>query len=271
MKKIAVNSLLACSLLLSASIIVPLKALAAFQPIKQGDKGNQVYEVEKMLNKLGYLVKADQSFEDETWYAVARFQYKAKLPYNGIVDQTTYNALKDANNGKAYQPKQPSAPAAKPAPTVKPAPVPGKSQTPSNGNASEEYAKSNELSVDEQKMFALINQERKKAGLKPLANDAEAAKVARIKANEMIDKNYFSHYSPTYGSPFKMLRSFGVSYRMAGENIAGNWSIDDAHQRLMNSSGHRMNIMNSAYTHVGIGIVNGGPYGKMFVQIFIGK
>lgn len=265
------NSLLA--LLLSASIMAPMNALAAFQPIKQGDKGQQVYEVEKMLKKLGYLEKADQSFEDETWYAVARFQYKAKLPYNGIVDQKTYKALKAAYTGKADQPKQPSSPVAKPAPDVKPtpAPVPGKSQTPTKGNESKEETKPSELSVDEQRMITLINQERQKAGLKPLAPDMEVTKVARIKAKEMIDKNYFSHYSPAYGSPFDMLRSYGVSYRTTGENIAGNWSIDDAHQRLMTSSGHRMNIMNSAYTHAGIGIVDGGPYGKMFVQIFIGK
>ncbi|MDQ0337247.1 putative YkwD family protein [Caldalkalibacillus uzonensis] len=124
------------------------------------------------------------------------------------------------------------------------------------------------LSADEQKMVDLVNQERQKRGLSPLKVDAELVKVARVKAQDMIDNNYFGHHSPTYGSPFDMLNHFGVQFRTAGENLAGNPSVEGAHQSLMNSDGHRANILNGQFGKVGIGIIDGGPYGKMFVQLF---
>jgi uncharacterized YkwD family protein len=119
-------------------------------------------------------------------------------------------------------------------------------------------------------MFDLVNQERSKSGLKPLQIDMSLVKLARMKAQDMIDNNYFSHTSPTYGSPFDMMKAAGVQYRYAGENLAGAPTVDAAHTNLMNSSGHRANILNSNYTKVGIGVVSGGPYGKMFVQMFTG-
>ena len=127
------------------------------------------------------------------------------------------------------------------------------------------------LTSAEQQMLNLINQERAKAGLQPLQADAQLTKLARMKSQDMINKGYFSHNSPTYGSPFDMMKAYGVSYRTAGENIAGNQSVQAAHTALMNSSGHRANILNASYTHVGIGIVEGGPYGMMFTQMFVGR
>lgn len=126
------------------------------------------------------------------------------------------------------------------------------------------------LTAEEQQMLNLVNTERQKNGLKPLKANLELTKVARVKAKDMIDKGYFDHNSPTYGSPFDMMEQFGISYRTAGENLAGNQTVEKAHTSLMNSDGHRANILNSGYTEVGIGIVDGGPYGKMFVQMFIG-
>jgi len=145
-----------------------------------------------------------------------------------------------------------------PQPTPEPKPVPVQPTQPAA------------LSVDEQRMYDLVNGERSKQGLKPLAIDMELVKLARMKAKDMIDKNYFSHQSPTYGSPFDMMKNAGVSYRTAGENLAGASTVDRAHTNLMNSPGHRANILNSGYTSAGIGVVNGGPYGKMFVQLFKG-
>lgn len=87
----------------------------------------------------------------------------------------------------------------------------------------------------------------------------------------MIEHDYFEHYSPTYDTPFEMMKQLGISYRTAAENIAGNQSVDNAHEELMNSPGHRANILTSDFTEVGIGIQNGRPYGKMFVQMFIGN
>ena len=126
------------------------------------------------------------------------------------------------------------------------------------------------LTADEQRMLNLVNSERAKMGLSALRANLKVTEVARLKAGEMIAKNYFSHTSPTYGSPFDMMKQFGVSYRYAGENLAGAPGTDIAHTNLMNSPGHRANILNGNYREVGIGIINGGPYGKMFVQMFIG-
>lgn len=128
----------------------------------------------------------------------------------------------------------------------------------------------NDLQADEQKMLDLVNQERIKAGLQPLEADLELVRLARLKAQDMIDNSYFAHTSPTYGSAFDMMQAAGVHYRYAGENLAGAESVLSAHTNLMNSSGHRANILNANYTRVGIGSVSGGPYGKTFVQMFNG-
>lgn len=127
------------------------------------------------------------------------------------------------------------------------------------------------ITADEQKCLTLINQHRTKAGLSPLMFDMGLEKVARVKAKDMVDNNYFSHQSPTYGSPFDMMRQFGVTFRTAGENIAGNQTIEGAVTAWMNSPGHKANILNGNYNYTGIGICKGGPYGNMMVQQFIGK
>lgn len=127
------------------------------------------------------------------------------------------------------------------------------------------------LTADEQEVFKLINQQREKNGLPALKIDNEVQRVAKIKAQDMVTNNYFSHNSPTYGSPFDMLNSFKVSYKTAGENIAGNSSNSAAVNAWMNSSGHKANILNSSYNYTGIGVVKSPTYGKMYVQMFIGK
>ncbi len=126
------------------------------------------------------------------------------------------------------------------------------------------------LTADETRMLNLVNAERAKYGLAPLKANLKLTGVARLKAKDMIDKNYFSHTSPTYGSPFDMMRQFGITYRTAGENLAGAPAVDTAHTNLMNSPGHRANILNGSFKEVGIGILNGSRYGKIFVQMFIG-
>lgn len=126
------------------------------------------------------------------------------------------------------------------------------------------------LTLDEQKMLGLVNAERVKNGLSPLSVNMKLTGIARLKARDMINNNYFSHTSPTYGSPFDMMRQSGISYRTAGENLAGASTVNIAHTNLMNSPGHRANILNGSFKWVGIGIVDGGRYGKMFVQMFTG-
>lgn len=145
-----------------------------------------------------------------------------------------------------------------PAPTTPPAPATG-------GDVF-----SAPMTALEQQMLGLVNQERTSRGLQPLQADAGLLKIARMKSADLIKNNYFAHNSPVYGSPFDMMKAAGISYKAAGENLAGDSSVQSAHSALMNSSGHRANILNPAYTWVGIGIVQGGPYGYMFSQEFIG-
>jgi uncharacterized YkwD family protein len=134
-----------------------------------------------------------------------------------------------------------------------------------------EQTNSGDLTADEQKMVTLVNQARAQNNVPALQIDMELANVARLKSQDMIDNNYFSHNSPTYGDPFDMMKAFGIDYVQAGENIAGNQDVDSAHNSLMNSAGHRKNILNPDFTHIGIGIKSGGPYGNMFTQMFISK
>ncbi|MDD2497351.1 MAG: CAP domain-containing protein [Desulfitobacteriaceae bacterium] len=126
------------------------------------------------------------------------------------------------------------------------------------------------MTAAEQQMVDLVNQERTSRGLKALTVDMRLVKLARMKSQDMIDKGYFDHNSPTYGSPFDMMKNAGITYRTAGENLAGHRTVQGAHTGLMNSPGHRANILNANFTHIGIGIVDGGRYGKMFTQHFIG-
>lgn len=115
----------------------------------------------------------------------------------------------------------------------------------------------------EKEVVRLVNIEREKAGLAPLAYSEELSRVARIKSQDMADKNYFSHTSPTYGDPFNMMRSFGIAYKTAGENIAkGYSSAKSVINGWMNSSGHRANILNPSFGKIGIGYVkaNGTTY-----------
>ncbi|MBO7304856.1 MAG: hypothetical protein J6V09_06510 [Clostridia bacterium] len=115
----------------------------------------------------------------------------------------------------------------------------------------------------------LVNVERSKQGLKPLSSDWELSRVARYKSEDMRKNNYFSHTSPTYGSPFQMMKSFGIKYKTAGENIAKGYKTPTAVVTgWMNSSGHRANILNPTFTHIGVGYVQNGSY---WTQMFISK
>ena len=130
---------------------------------------------------------------------------------------------------------------------------------------------SSSMNADEKEIFNLINKQRTNNGLTALKVDEEVQRVARIKAQDMVSNSYFSHTSPIYGSPFDMLKSFKISYKTAGENIAGNSNNNSAVEAWMNSSGHRANILNSSFNYTGIGVVTSTRYGKIYVQMFIGK
>ena len=141
----------------------------------------------------------------------------------------------------------------------------------SSGGSSNTNQSTTNLTADEQETLNLINKERTNAGLAALKIDKEVQNVARIKAQDMVNNNYFSHDSPVYGSPFTMLKNFKVSYKTAGENIAGNASNSAAVKAWMNSSGHKANILNSGFNYTGLAVVKSPKYGKVYVQMFIGK
>lgn len=120
----------------------------------------------------------------------------------------------------------------------------------------------------EQEVVRLVNVERAKAGLPALKSDWELARVAQAKSQDMHDKRYFDHTSPTYGTPFNMIKNYGITYKSAGENIAqGQKTAAQVVSAWMNSPGHRANILNKSYTHIGVGYVADGNYwSQMFIQ-----
>ncbi len=125
------------------------------------------------------------------------------------------------------------------------------------------------LTADEQSMVDMINQERIAAGVSPVKVDLRLGAVGRAKANDMKANNYFDHTSPTYGSPWAMMQQVGLTVGWAGENIAGNSSVSGAMAALMQSPGHRANILDPRFTHVGVGIAYGSAYGNLYVQEFL--
>ena len=174
------------------------------------------------------------------WYAV----FDPETGKVGCVSAAYFKSAAEVNQdttGKTNVPAPSKPPAsASPPPAATPAPPTDQQE--------------GELSQDEKKLLDLINAERAKSNLSPLIADPELMKVARIKANDMTKNNYFSHYSPTYGSPFDMMRQHGITFKAAAENIAGNSTVEGAVSSWMKSEGHRSNIMNSNYNYTGIGI-----------------
>lgn len=166
----------------------------------------------------------------------------------------TDNKTDDKTNDKSKE---------KDVPNTAPKTTPAKGTTPAAINA--------DLSQDEQKLLELVNKARADEGLEQLAIDENLMKVAREKAKDMTVNSYFSHQSPTYGSPFDMMRQFDNVFKSAGENIAGNKTVEGAFKAWMASDSHKKNILNSGFKVTGIGIENSETYGKVFVQQFIGR
>ncbi|AEG58450.1 CAP domain-containing protein [Desulforamulus ruminis] len=153
----------------------------------------------------------------------------------------------------------------KPTPTPTPTPTPGDGE-PNEGSGSSD-ASMNQL---QQQVVDLVNAERAKQGLKPVVAKQDLTAVAQLKAQDMYNKKYFSHTSPTYGSPFDMMRQQGISYTAAGENIAmGQKTAQQVMTDWMNSSGHRANILNANYNEIGVGVYQSyNGYGYIWVQEF---
>lgn len=139
--------------------------------------------------------------------------------------------------------------------TPSPAGNAGSSTTPAAGSSVSVSA-----STMQQEMLGYINAERAKVKAPALSLDKALCDGAYLKSKDMAVNGYFSHTSPTYGSPFEMMKSLGITYRAAGENIAKNSSVKGAHDAFMNSSGHRANILNTSFKKVGLGFYSYNNY-----------
>ncbi|MCT8136754.1 hypothetical protein H1D32_02680 [Anaerobacillus sp. CMMVII] len=178
------------------------------------------------------------------------------------------------------QPTEQQPEAATPAPTEQqrpeatPTPAPAEQQqpeaaTPAPAEQQQKQAPTAGISDAAAKVIELTNAERRKNGLPDYQADAQLSGVAKVKSDDMQQNNYFSHTSPTHGSPFDMIRDHGVSYNSAGENIAkGQQTPEQVVQSWMNSEGHRKNILSADFTHIGVGYNEQGHY---WTQMFIRK
>ena len=171
----------------------------------------------------------------------------------GVAEASWYWKPEYANIPTATNPSATTPPATTPAPSTPPAVTP-----PASG-----------LTKDESTIFTLINQDRAKAGVGPLAINMTLVALARMKSQDILDNNYFAHTSPTYGTAFDMMKKAGIKYVTAGENLAKARDATWAHMRLMASEGHQQNILNPAFDEVGIGVVP-YTYGVIVTEMFIG-
>lgn len=196
--------------------------------------------------------------------------FRQLLERCGVSVPDSLTSQKNCGNSGSSSSSKPSS--SKPADSSsKPSSSTPSSSTPSSSQSSSSAvssAKPSDTLTYEERVVELVNQERAKVGLKPLTMNLKLSEVARAKSQDMHDKNYFSHTSPTYGSPFDMMKQFGITYRTAGENIAMGYRTPEAvMEGWMNSPGHKANILNSSYTEIGVGYVSDGSY---WTQEFIG-
>lgn len=170
---------------------------------------------------------------------------------------------------KPQQPtEQPNKPVEKPQQPSNPVQKPQQPSTPPAAEKPQQPSANANVSAMEQAVLDLTNAERAKAGLKPLQFDAALQKSAKQKSADMATNHYFSHTSPTYGSPFDQMKMNGITYRAAAENIAmGQRSAQEVVTAWMNSAGHRQNILTPNFTHIGIGYdANGNYWTQQFIQ-----
>ncbi|MCL2592785.1 MAG: SH3 domain-containing protein [Defluviitaleaceae bacterium] len=123
--------------------------------------------------------------------------------------------------------------------------------------------------TDEEVLFSITNKTRLEKGLTPFAWCENLNNIARLKAEDMVKHNYFGHYSPIFGTPFRMLRDMGIVHRGASENILSNKDMHAAHEMVLGSPPHKGNILSPRFNKMGVGIAESETYGKIIVQIFI--
>ena len=195
-----------------------------------------------------------ESYKTSSIYDFLTINGKPLKDYNINNNQNSQNKPNDENDNTNNKPENPL--------PEKPE-QPNKPQNPSQ----DENNTNSSVSSIEQEDVRLVNIERQKEGLAPLKLDTSLSNVARLKSEDMKKKGYFSHTSPTYGSPFDMLKQFNITYKTAGENIAkGQKTAQAVVNAWMNSEGHRRNILSKSFTHIGVGHTS-----NYWTQLFISK
>lgn len=228
------------------------------------------------LNKFKSLInKTINNSKDNKVVEEGKVVHKEKATTNKENTNTNKETQKESTNKKVEKEvKSPQTPAKE-----KATPVTNNNNTKAPSNSKNQQVEapvktpsnnvSQSVSEFEKQVVDLTNAERAKEGLKPLEMHSPLMEVAQAKSEDMAKNNYFSHTSPTYGSPFDQIKSAGISYRSAGENIAqGQRTPQQVVQAWMESPGHRQNIMNANYTHIGVGFVENGYYWtQQFIQL----
>lgn len=195
--------------------------------------------------------------------------YFSGLQGNKPVINKPVEQQKPSKPSEQQKPTTPSKPVEQTKPVEKPqTSVPSTNQNTTVTDKPATTPTTTSVSAIEKAVLDLTNAERQKAGLKPLAIDEKLMNSARAKSADMASKKYFDHTSPTYGSPFDQMKSYGISYRSAAENIAmGQRSAEEVVKAWMESPGHRQNILTPEFTHIGIGYdANGNYWTQQFIQ-----
>lgn len=253
MKTVVTSSLTA---VLAVGVMLPASASAADSSYKT----TTTYKITSTDSLKAYI----EQWLKQNGYTVSNGQIVEKPATQP--DQTTKPAKPTTKPAEpTAKPEQPAKPA-QPTQEEKPATTPAKDPSNTGNNTSNNGSESTQSNFSAQ-VVKLVNAERAKAGLSALSSDALLDKVAVAKVKDMSNNNYFDHQSPTYGSPFDMMKQFGVTYSYAGENIAkGQKTPQEVVTAWMNSEGHRANILSKNFTHIGVGYYNG-----YWAQEFIGK
>ncbi|MUV36935.1 putative membrane protein YlbC [Lentibacillus sp. JNUCC-1] len=257
-KKVSIVTALSATLLFGGAF--QNTADASAQSGNHQNQANQTYQTH-------YVVNGNWNFQNNQDFN--NFLNRFFKQYKPEQKQPDTNEKPDTNK-KTETNKKPTANQNK---NVTQTPAKQESQTPAQKPVQKEQPSSNSaiegLSQYEQQVVDLTNQERANHGLAPLKADKELSRVAREKSRDMRANQYFDHNSPVYGSPFDMMKSYGIHYSTAGENIAkGQRTPQEVVDAWMNSAGHRANILNGNFTHIGVGYVEQGNY---WTQQFIGK
>lgn len=243
---------------------VQVQKVRYVEHVGEGEMFN-FYKLKAQRNaQFGSCVELEQYANEMLQKLMVQYKPSIQQPAKPVEKPTQPAPEKPAETPTPVQPA-PEKPAETPTP-VQPAPQkPVETPTPVTPVQTPDAS----ISAVEQEVVNLTNAERKKAGLAPFQTDSKLMDSARAKSTDMATKKYFSHTSPTYGSPFDQMKQFGITYKSAGENIAsGQRSAEEVVKAWMDSPGHRANILNASFTHIGVGFDKNGNY---WTQQFIGK